>query len=263
MLLRSQTVQYALDEAIDLAGRTATAKIRTFVGLQALYSPAVQLSRKWVEEGYVGDILATTLVGSGISWTSPVARDAAYLFDGVSGANLVSVPVMHAVDAVNFVLGEFSSVSAMGAIKRRVIHVSDGGAPITNKTPDHVTVAGKLDNGALASIFFRGGVTRGQNLYNGSAGDIVMSSDVGNLQVADIELRVGRGTDRVTHAVSTDALSNSSSEFATGIGANVLRMYGSIARDIEMGTATVPDFAHAVRRHQTLGAIEASMSRER
>ena len=39
---------------------------------------------------------------------------------------------------------------------------------------------------------------------------------------------------------------------------NVGRAYAAFAADIDDGTHTVPDFAHAVRRHEVIAAIERS-----
>ena len=43
-------------------------------------------------------------------------------------------------------------------------------------------------------------------------------------------------------------------------GANTLRQYAALARDLRDDTRTVPDFAYALTRHRLLAAIEKAVS---
>jgi predicted dehydrogenase len=55
--------------------------------------------------------------------------------------------------------------------------------------PDHVTISGRFANGAIASVFYRGGVSRGNNFrweINGGERDLVLTSATGNMQVIRI-----------------------------------------------------------------------------
>lgn len=69
------------DEAIDLATLAKTAGVRTVIGLQARYSPAIQYTRDLVAEGYVGDVLSTTLSGTALIWGPATPRKFAYTYD--------------------------------------------------------------------------------------------------------------------------------------------------------------------------------------
>src|SRR5258705_10452065 len=57
-------------QTADLAARAAGAGLGTLIGLQARMAPSIRYARDLVAQGYVGEVLATTLVGSGIAWTS-------------------------------------------------------------------------------------------------------------------------------------------------------------------------------------------------
>ncbi|MEC0267239.1 Gfo/Idh/MocA family protein, partial [Paenibacillus anseongense] len=48
------------EQAQDLADRAKEAGVRTFIGLQARYSPAIQHARDLITQGYIGNVLATT-----------------------------------------------------------------------------------------------------------------------------------------------------------------------------------------------------------
>jgi predicted dehydrogenase len=57
-----------LAEAVDLNERAQAGGVRTAIGLQARFAPAIRHARDLIADGYIGDVLATTLVGSGIGW---------------------------------------------------------------------------------------------------------------------------------------------------------------------------------------------------
>jgi predicted dehydrogenase len=260
MVLSEWPLGNGLAEAVDLAALAKASGIRTAVGLQSRFAPVVRHARTLVANGYIGDVLGTTLVGSGIAWGGITDRAHAYIFDAANGATTLSVPTLHALEALNYVLGDFDVVAAASAVRRPVVRLAEDGSSIPVSAPDHIAISGTLQGGAIASVFYRGGVSRGDNLrweINGSRGDLVITSSIGNLQVADLTLFGGSGEQQQVSPLELP------SEYATEpgglsgeIGANVLRAYAHLARDIRQGTRTVPDFEHAARRHRVLAAIE-------
>jgi predicted dehydrogenase len=92
---------------------------------------------------------------------------------------------------------------------------------------------------------------------NGSRGDLVITSGIGNLQVANLKLQGGSGDQsQVTPLELPPSYADEPGGLSGEIGANVLRAYAHLARDIREGTRKVPDFEYAVRRHRLLAAIE-------
>src|SRR2546427_12794187 len=96
-----------LHEAETLAALAKEKGVLAVAGLQARSAPAVAYLRDLVEQGYVGEILSTTLVGSGMGWGPTVEPFNAYLNDKQNGATMLSVPLGHAADALCHCLGEF------------------------------------------------------------------------------------------------------------------------------------------------------------
>jgi predicted dehydrogenase len=243
-----------LSEAEDLSARATASDLRTMIGLQARFSPAIRRAKDLVQDGAIGEILATDLAGSGMAWGGTTDLAHAYMFRAGSGASTASVPLMHALDALIYVLGDFDDVSAASSIRRPIIVLTDGTGTLQNTSPDHVSVSGRLRCGAIASILYRGGTSRAGNLrweINGTDGDLLFTAANGNIQVADIELRIGR----------KDAQDMTELLFGGQSGAldgNVARLYQAIAQDIRDGTSAVPDFPLAVERPRLLAAIEAS-----
>src|SRR5438477_8136927 len=70
-----------LHEAETLAALAKQHGVLAVAGLQARSAPAVAYVRDLVEHGYVGEILSTTLVGSGMGWGPTVEPFNAYLND--------------------------------------------------------------------------------------------------------------------------------------------------------------------------------------
>src|SRR5207248_4342162 len=56
-----------LDDARAMAALAAKQRVRTVVGLQARQAPTIELVKDLLSDGYVGDVLSTTLVGLSIA----------------------------------------------------------------------------------------------------------------------------------------------------------------------------------------------------
>src|SRR5713101_2786193 len=52
-----------VDEARAMAALAAEKRVRTVVGLQARQAPAIEFVRQLLRDGYVGEVLSTTMVG--------------------------------------------------------------------------------------------------------------------------------------------------------------------------------------------------------
>src|SRR5216110_1099926 len=57
-----------LEEAETLAALAKRQGVLAVAGLQARSAPSVAYVRDLIEQGYVGDVLSTTLIGSGMGW---------------------------------------------------------------------------------------------------------------------------------------------------------------------------------------------------
>ncbi|MEU5895343.1 Gfo/Idh/MocA family protein [Streptomyces venezuelae] len=251
-------------EAEELAAAAERAGVRTFVGLQARSAPVVRFVRDLVAEGYVGEVLSTGLVASGRRW-GPVFEPAGeYLLDRRNGGTMLTIPFGHTVDAVSMVLGEFTEVSATLATRRPVVHEEGTGRPAAMTVDDQIAVSGRLASGAVASVHFRAGLSRGTDFHweiNGTEGDLVVTGDSGHLQQASLTVRGGRGTDTGVAELPLPAryFDVPAVEGLRGLPAyNVGAQYAQVLADLRGGTAHAPDFAHAVRRQRLLDAVERS-----
>lgn len=250
------------DQAADLSARAKAAGVRTVIGLQSRFSPVVRHAHDLIADGYVGEVLGTTLVGSGIAWGPETDRAHAYFFDAATGATPLTASAMHALEAMNFALGDFADVSAKLVRGRKEVRLADEGITIPMTVADQVSIIGTLSGGAAVSVFYRGGFSRGDNLrweINGTEGDLVLTAPGlnGNLQVADLTLKGGRGGDTtVTEITVPDQHFDPAPRTLTGPPQNIAQIYAFLAKDLREGTHTVPGFDHALARHRLVDVIE-------
>src|SRR5213596_3623401 len=93
-----------LNEARAMATLAAEKGVRTVVGLQARQAPAIEFVRQLLNDGYVGEVLSTTMIGVSVAG-DVVVQPNVYMLDGNNGANLLTVAVGHSLDTLNHVLG--------------------------------------------------------------------------------------------------------------------------------------------------------------
>src|SRR2546429_4516082 len=79
-----------LDDAQAMAALAAERGVRTAAGLQARQAPAVEFVQQLLREGYVGEVLSTTMVGVQVTGDALVQPKASML-DKTNGATLLTV----------------------------------------------------------------------------------------------------------------------------------------------------------------------------
>lgn len=250
-----------LGEAKLMAEQAKKLGLRTVIGLQAAASPPVNYVRDLVKDGYIGEVLSTTLVGSAMGWGSTVSQFASYALDATTGATVLAIPAGHTLDAVAAVLGEFASVSATFTTRFPTVKIAETGETVMTTTPDHIAFNGLLKSGALASVHYRGGISRGTNLLweiNGTEGDLRLTADGGHAQIFDLTVYGAKGKERKLELLPVPGKYRWIPDEVKGPAVNVGQNYAWLAKDIREGTHLAPDFDDAVRRHRLLAAIEES-----
>src|SRR5207237_10721503 len=103
-----------------MAALAAEARVHSVVGLQARQAPAIEFVQELLHDGYVGEVLSTTMVGLSIPGDAVVKANA-YMLDNTNGANLLTIAVGHSLDTLSYVLGEFADLSAVSDLRRPVM----------------------------------------------------------------------------------------------------------------------------------------------
>ena len=249
-----------LREAETLAALAKKQGVLAVAGLQARSAPAVAYVRDLIKQGYVGEVLSTTLIGSGMGWGPTVEPFYVYMNDKRNGATMLSIGLGHAADALCHCLGEVRELSATMTMRRKFFTVAGTGESKPMAADDQVAVSGLLEGGAAFSMHYRGGTSRGTNLLweiNGTDGDLQLTADGGQAQLFEMTVRGGTAAQSSLEILSVPA------EYRwappqPGLGTNVAQAYARFACDYREGTHLCPSFEDAVTRHRMLNAIETA-----
>ena len=252
-----------LGDAQAMAALAAEQGVRTVIGLQARQAPAIEYVRELLRDGYVGEVLSTTMIGVSVPG-DVVIQPNVYMLDGNNGANLLTVAVGHSLDTLNHVLGEFADLSAVSAIRRPLITAEQTRERIVKTAVDQVAVIGTLTSGATASIHVREAVAGGTGFLweiNGTDGTLRITADAALPEIFPLTVAGARGRGEPAELAVPAALTQKWPGLTSLEGApafNVGRAYAAFGADINNRTHTVPDYADAVRRHEVIAAIERS-----
>ena len=250
-----------LAEAEEMAALARAKGVLGVVGTQARVAPEIEYLRHLIADGFVGEVLSTTLVARGGGWGGilPDKKIYAYLLDRANGATLLTIPVGHTLAALRDVLGEVAEVSAVLATRRTSARVVDTGETLPVSAPDQVLVSGVLASGAPLSIHYRGGAARdGDGLFweiNGTEGDIRVSGPSGHTQMVQLSLKGARGEKKAFRPLEVPISYRSGWPEDVEPG-NVARLYARMAQDLRDGTRNAPSFDDAVAVHRVIAAIE-------
>src|SRR5438876_941431 len=234
-----------LKEAETLAALAKKKGVLAVAGLQARSAAAVAYVRDLIKQGYVGEVLSTTLIGSGMGWGPMVEPFNVYLNDKKNGATMLSIALGHAADALCHCLGEVRELSATMTMRRKSFTVAGTGERKPMAADDQVAVSGLLEGGAAFSIHYRGGSSRGTNLLweiNGTEGDLQLTAEGGQAQIFELALRGGNGTQRLLQVLPVPEQYRWAPP--QGPSTNVAQAYARFARDYREGTHLCPTFDH-------------------
>ena len=250
-----------LKEAETLAALAKEQRVLAVACLQARSAPSVAYVRDLIGQGYVGEVLSTTLVGSGMGWGPTVEPFNAYLNDKTNGATMLSIALGHTADALCYCLGGVRELSATMAMRRETFTIAGTGESKPMNAEDQVGVTGLLDGGAAFSIHYRGGVSRGMNLLweiNGTEGDLQLTATGGQAQIWEMDVRGGKGEQSSLELLPVPEQYRWTPSQGPGPSTNVAQAYARFARAYREGTHFCPTFEDAVTRHRMLDAIETA-----
>lgn len=247
-------------EAEHLVQLAKARGVRNFVGLQGRSAPPIKFLRDVIAESHIGKVLSTSVIGSsGPPWGGAATSSSAYATDRGTGASMLTIPFGHAIDALSWVLTDFESVRSTLAVRRPEVRITDSGEVKPLEVHDQVALSGVLRDGAVASMHYRGGFSRGTNFLweiNGVDGDIVLTGASGHIQFGQVRIQSATGTDAELgdlpvpdqyHRVNGNRASPSYA---------IAHAYRTLIDDVRNGTSELPDFAEALRLHCLLARIE-------
>lgn len=246
-----------LPDAETMLALAKSKNVFTAIGLQTRSVPAVSYMRDLIKNGYVGDVLSVSIIGSGIIWGEEISESYQYTLDMANGASMLHVPFAHTLDAALYALGlRLKSVSGALSNSRSAVRIAETGNQIAFTAPDQIVVGGLLENGAALSAHFRGGLSRGTNFHieiNGTKGDLILTSPVGYVGLGGFTLKGAQGDEQMHELPVPSDYETSGLE--DGFSQSVGVAYSRIASDITNHTNLSPTFEDAVNLHRILNAI--------
>lgn len=248
-------------QAQEMADKARAKGVQTMIGLQARVSPALMYLKELLMQGYVGEVMAchVSLIREGVL-QRPSHRT--WQRDESKGANTLTIANGHTIDAMRYVLGEFSEFFAVLATQATEWLETDTKKKLEVTSPDHVLISGRLESGAVASLHVASVPYAGSGyrmeIY-GKEGTLIAYSDE-SPQLEQIRLKgAQKGNQlkdleippRFYHVQGTPE----------GEPYNVGQMYHRFAEAIRSGRKCEPNFDTAMELHHLVDKIRAASSR--
>ena len=247
-------------EAQELAELARAKGVQTMVGLQARAAPALLYIKELVDTGYVGEVMScnVSLIRDGVLQNT---SERTWQRDDSLGATNLTIACGHTIDALRFVVGNLSQVSAVVTTQARQWLETDTQHMVDVTAPDNVLVSGRLANGAVASIHIAhvpwAGSKYRMEIY-GRDGTLVVSSDE-SPQIRDVPVKGAKASDGrlqelkiPTHHIYVQEGMPQGEPF------NVGQLYYLFAQAIRSGKSCNPNFDTAVELHTLLDTIRKS-----
>jgi predicted dehydrogenase len=246
-------------EAEELAALARQKGVQTAVGLQSRVSPPLCYMRELIADGYVGEVMAchVSLLRDGVlSRTS----SRTWQHDASLGANTLTIANGHTIDALRFVVGDFSHVASVVTTQAKQWLETDTKRMVDVTSPDNIIVSGRMVNGAVVSSHVAAVPWAASGFrmeVYGRKGTLVATSD-DSPQLGEVTLQGAQGGNQLAPIEVPERFVLVPAATPRGDPYNVGQMYCEFARAIRDGKGKQPDFDRAVDLHRFLDAIKRS-----
>lgn len=245
-------------EAEELAELANAKGVQTAVGLQSRVSPALLYIKDLIEEGYVGEVLSchvTTMRDGALE--RPSSRN--WNLDFSQGANTLTIANGHVIDALRFVLGDFSRVSCMVTTQVEKIYETDTGQYVDVTSPDNVRVCGQLQRGAAATVSVGAVPWAGSGFrmeIYGREGTLITTGSVSSQRGEMLRVQGAKGSHELADLPLPERYFYVPDDFPKGDPFNVGQLYTLFAEAIRTGESRLPTFQTAVDLHRFVDTIK-------
>ncbi|EAW10012.1 uncharacterized protein ACLA_042340 [Aspergillus clavatus NRRL 1] len=257
-------VEWPLDKNLEVAREmvdlAAAHQVKTLVGIQASFSPVIRKMRELVDQGTIGRVLSSTLLGSCGNELTSESKNVRYFLDRTVGGSPMSIHTGHTLEAVATVLGEFKKFSSSCAISRPALDIVDYSngqvveKAVRNTVPDQILMHGTVEKSdAFVTISLHAGkeipgLPRLDWRIQGDKGWLRLTSAILFQNVGSPETKL----ELVKLDGSVEEISVEADEWdSLPIPAqNIARLYEAYRRD-----EWYPSFAWALRRHELLDGM--------
>lgn len=233
------------------------------IGTQARVASEILVVKTLIGQGYIGDVLSSSIIGSGFAWGAEMLQDHSYSLDHRNGATMLTVPFGHLMAAVTDVLGSPTQVSAKLLNRRTSARVIETGDFLPMTAPDQIMVHMIMNNGLPLSLHYRGGLPQGTGFLweiNGTKGDLRLSAANGQIQMMPITIHGGQNEDQGLHPLTPHEILGE--DAIDPVSGRVSRIYQRMALDLRNGSSTAPSFADALKLHRIIDAVQVAARKD-
>ena len=251
-------------QAQEMAELARTKGVRTMVGLQARSAPGIMYARELVDTGYVGEVMSchVSLIRDGLLQRT---SDRSWQRDDELGANTLTIACGHTIDALRYVVGEFSQVSTVVSTQADQWFETDTQQLVGVTAPDNILVSGRLANGGVASVHIASNPWAGSGyrmeIY-GREGTLEASSEE-SPQLNDVSLRGAKGSNTLEELQIPARFSYVLEGMPQGSPYNVGQMYYLFGQAIRSGETCQPNFDTAVELHRFIDNLREASAQGR
>ena len=241
-------------ETEELAKAAQLANVHAAIGLQTRVNPALLRARELVRSGAIGRPLSARVLSTTVAFGPKVEAAMAFAEDAKNGATLVTIQGAHTIDFTIALLGPWSDLTALTTIQYPEVQVGNPPTTQARSAPDHLLVQARGGSDASVSIEVTGGRPAQAVPFR-----MEVTGELGDLVVGGGAVR-GFQSGRLTLSLFGEPQPLEEGELALmpAEAANVAAMYAALRNDISSGTATAPDFQHAVHLAKLMDDVLAS-----
>lgn len=246
------------EEAADLASLAEERSLRTGVGLQGRWAPALRFMRELADEGFLGKPLSFEAVQKLPRFE--VASDRSWLAREAEASGALFVAAAHVLDAVRFVLSEPEAAAGMRATLWPDDRFSDTGAPFRWEASDTVNGLLRLRGGQAGTLSVSNITDPPAGFMLRIAGDegVLEARAPGYYQFTPIALEGGRRGEPMRRIDPPERFRGGVDLDEGDAGANVGRALSAFAAAAAEGARFEPDFRQGLELHRVIDAVAAS-----
>jgi len=246
-------------EAQEMADLAKSKGLRNMVGLQSRANPTILYAKDLVESGYVGEVMSchVSRINGGVLERQ---SDRTWQRDKELGANTLTISCGHTIDALRFVVGDFSELSSIVSTQAKEWFEVDTNQMVDVTSPDNILISGKLANGGVGSVHIASNPWVGSGyrmeIY-GREGTLNLSSE-GSANTDAVQIQGVREGNILEDLQVPERYTFVLEGMPQGAPYNVGQMYYQFGQSIISGDASQPDFYTAVELHHLVDSIQAA-----
>ena len=246
-------------EAQEMADLARSKGLRNMVGLQSRGNPAILYAKDLVESGFVGDVMSchVSRIGGGVLERQ---SDRTWQRDKELGANTLTIACGHTIDALRFVVGDFSQVSSVVSTQAKQWFEVDTNQMVDVTSPDNILVSGRLANGGVGSVHIAANPWSGSGYHMeiyGREGTLTVSSE-GSPNTSAVRVQGVKEGNTLEDLNVPERYTFVLEGMPQGEPYNVGQMYYQFGQSILSGDDCQPDFRTAVELHHFVDSIQSA-----